>query len=463
MWELCGVDDYSIYMTLQELIKTRQISYFEAPFVKAGPAIPIQLGTEKQLAVGDQISAIWVDDPSMAPLVRSGKILGSLTEADPAHVIHTIGLPSSASGAPIIKEEVVIGLHCGALPPDSSVGPTEGFHQMVWVESIVECLNQAGEQQIVKKLTMSGEQEITVPGGAAAPPKAKNQGIREVARIQCPKCGRSTLEMTNFCKGCGHRLVKDQAPSKGKVKARPAAVVVAPAAKTKGPPLIWAFVMALIAFIGGLGALALMPQPHVVRSCGVTIPQMPSVQTTVMLFDDSTAKWVDTSPNQIFMPNQKVCIDVLVKRPGYFYCLYKGTSGAIHLIFPGEKLREEMMQIGYKFSIGYDKEHTDKYYLKEFSPFSFDEKFGCEQVLFIASASKLKYLPKEEAYRELVDNCLDLLNRYDSPAGLRTTVEQLGPEFFRRGDAKINGGENDYLKDDVYISLVKLEHGNLSQ
>src|SRR5208337_4165793 len=132
---------------------------------------------------------------------RTGKILGSLTEFDPAHVIHTIGLPSSASGAPIIKEEVVIGMHCGALPPDSSVGPTEGFHQMVWVESIVECLNAAGEKENVKKLTMSGEQDITVPSMQGIPPapKAKNPGIREVARIQCPKCGRSTLELTNFC------------------------------------------------------------------------------------------------------------------------------------------------------------------------------------------------------------------------------------------------------------------------
>ncbi len=462
MWELCGIDDYSVYMTLQELIKTRQISYFEAPFVKAGPAIPIQLGTEKQLAVGDQISAIWVDDPSMAPLVRSGKILGSLTESDPAHVIHTIGLPSSVSGAPIIKEEVVIGMHCGALPPDTSVGPTEGFHQMVWVESIVECLNQAGEQQIVKRLTMSGDQEITV-GHVQTPAKVKNQGIREVARIQCPKCGRSTLELTNFCKGCGHRLLKDQAPSRGKSKARPPAIAPQPVVKVKGPPLIWAFVMALIAFIGGLGALALMPQPHVVKTCTVTIPQVPWVTTTVELFDEGKSKWNDTSVNQVFMPGQNLCIDVQVKKPGYFYCLYKGTSGAISLIFPGEKLKDEMMQIGYKFSIGSDKNKTDKYDLKEFGPFTFDEKVGSEQVIFIATTSKLKYTDEKDGYKDLVNTCLDLLNKNDSPSGLQTTIGQLAPEYFKRGDAKMGGNDSDYLKDDVYLSLVKLDHGNQNQ
>jgi hypothetical protein len=460
MWELCGIDDYSVYMTLQELIKTRQISYFEAPFVKAGPAIPIQLGTEKVLAVGDEISALWVDDPSMAPLVRTGKILGSLTEFDPAHVIHTIGLPSSASGAPIIKEEVVIGMHCGALPPDSGVGPTEGYHQMVWVESIVECLNQAGEKEIVKRLTLA-DQEITVPGMQPTT-KVKNPGIREVARIQCPKCGRSTLELTNFCKGCGHRLLKDQAPSKDKKKSRPAPPQPQVIVAAKGPPLIWAFVMALLAFVGGLGALALMPQPHVVKTCTVTIPKLRWVQPALQVLDETTSRWTDTSNDQIFMPKQQVVVAVQVNKPGYVYCLYKGVSGETALIFPKIESENESRMIGENLVVGSNGIlHQDK--PMEFKVFEFDEKVGSEKIVLICSTAKLRSLKNPTANTELVNTALGLLERNNSLSGLQTTVEQIGPEYFEAGDAKIGSDGSNYIKDQVYLALVEIKHGNLTQ
>ena len=473
MWELCCIDDYSVYMTLQELIKTRQISYFEAPFVKAGPAIPIQLGTEKRLAVGDAISALWVDDPSMAPLVRSGKILGSMTEADPAHVIHTIGLPSSASGAPIIKDDVVIGIHCGALPPDTSLGPTEGFHQMVWVESIVECLNSAGEQQIVKRLTMSGDQEITVQGSQTGKPK--NPGIREVARIQCPKCGRSTLELTNFCKGCGHRLLKDQAPAKSKSKSRPPSVPMAATPRVKGPPLIWAFVMAMIAFIGGLGALAVIPKPKDIPVCCVTIPHTPWIDSSVQVLDESGHRWLVAANNQIFSPKDHVCIDVDVKKTCFFYLFYRGTSGTTALIFPLISVRNDLMQPNWHCSIGANpkQEAMDKYSKQGFEAFQFDEKEGTEQVLVIASTAKLKGIDRAvekgtdmppvygtDFCRPLVYKSLDLLNRNNSQSGLETTIGQLGPDYFVPGVVKLGGDPGDYVKDRVYLSLIKMVHTN---
>ncbi|MBS1999570.1 MAG: DUF4388 domain-containing protein [Cyanobacteria bacterium SZAS LIN-2] len=489
MWELCGIDDYTVYMTLQELIKTRQISYFEAPFVKAAPPIPITLGVEKALAVGDEISALWVDDPSMAPLVRTGKILGSLTEFDPAHVIHTVGLPNSASGAPVVKDDVVIGMHCGALPPDSGVGPTAGFHQMIWVESIVECLNQAGEKELVKKLTMSGEDDQTVPNLKAAlegantgtmQPKPKPAaGVREVARIQCPKCGRSTLEVTNFCKGCGGRLLKDQTPG-AKKKKKPVVHTPAPApAAVRGPSLVMALVMAVVGVAGGLGALALMPQPHVVRICPVTIPSTRWVESKVERFDISKMLWRDTAANEIFVDNTPLCLDVAVNKPGYVYCFYRGTSGGTALLYPHKLTDDEkkemtdlklpipskdppddLLQMGDKFSIGsgFRKDKNDV----KFQGFSFDEKVGSEKIIFIASSAKLNFLDKPDQYAKFVDTVLELLERNNSPSGLQTTVGDLGKNYFSTGDAKIGNEDSSYVTDPVYLALQQIDHGTPS-
>jgi len=452
MWELSGIDDYSIYMTLQELIKTRQISYFEAPFVKAGTAVPIQLGTEKALAVGDEISALWIDDPSMAPLARSGKILGTLTEFDPAHVIHTIGLPASASGAPIVKDDVVIGMHCGALPADPSQSPTAGFHQMVWVESIVECLHQAGEKELVKKLTMTG---VDPPPGKDVV-KVKNPGVREVVRIQCPKCGRSTLELTNFCKGCGHRLIKDQDAPKNKKKAEVVAASASPAVVTKGPSIIWAFVMTALALLCGLGALALIPQPYIVPVCTVTIPRVAWIEPQIEVFDDFAHQWKDALPDQVFS-RQKVCIDVHINKPGYFACLYKGTSGETALIFPQAQSKNESRLIGETFSVG-SNGFPDKNNLKEFQAFALDEKVGIEEMILLASTAKLRVVDKPGYYDKLVKTALELLERNDSRTGLQTTVDQLGEKFFESGKVKL-GDDSRYGGNPVYLTLVQIKHG----
>jgi len=483
MWELCGVDDYTVYMTLQELIKTRQISYFEAPFIKAAPPIPITLGTEKALSVGDEISALWVDDPSMAPLVRTGKILGSLTEFDPAHVIHTIGLPASASGAPIVKDDVVIGMHCGALPPDSGVGPTAGFHQMIWVESIVECLNAAGEKELVKKLTMSGEDDTTVPNlkGVAdkdkSPPKPKNAGVREVARIQCPKCGRSTLEVTNFCKGCGGRLLKDQTPgAKKKKKPLPAPAQAQPVAAGGGAPsLTMAFVMAILGLVGGLGALAVMPQPHVVRTCTVTIPNVRSITPQLEKYDLNNGTWGEASPDQVFRGGEVLCLDVTVNKPAYLYCFYRGTSGTIDLLYPfkmsqkekelaraagkSDKDPDEHVQGMYqKVSIGGHTPIEDKK-APGFQGFQVDEKVGSEKIIFVSCKAQLSFLDKPEEYTKFVNAVLEMLERNHSPSGLQTTVADLGKDYFSKDSANMGNGGSDYTEEPVYLALMQIDHG----
>jgi hypothetical protein len=58
------------------------------------------------------------------------------------------------------------------------------------------------ETTLARKLTLSGNGDETEVSGRFG-------GCRQVARIQCPKCGRSSMDEPNFCKGCGQRLIQD--------------------------------------------------------------------------------------------------------------------------------------------------------------------------------------------------------------------------------------------------------------
>src|SRR5208283_2963008 len=91
----------------------------------------------------------------------------------------------------------------------------------------------------------------------------------------------------------------------------------------------------------GLGALALMPQPHVVKTCTVTIPKLRWLAPTLQLFDGTSNQWQEVIANPIFMPRQTVRVSVKVNIPGYSYCLYKGTSGDISLIFPSTTSKDD--------------------------------------------------------------------------------------------------------------------------
>jgi hypothetical protein len=224
--------------------------------------------------------------------------------------------------------------------------------------------------------------------------------------------------------------------------------------------------MTLIAFIGGLGALALIPQPHIVPTCMVTIPELRWVEPTVDIYDQQSRQWNAAPPDKIFRPGEILCLDVLVNKPGYFYSFYKGTSGDIALIFPGRSLKDEVMLIGQRFSIGpsgaLDKTAQpigDGANMKQaIDGFSFDEKAGSEKIVLIAGPSRLSFLSQPDLYNGFVTRTLALLEANNSPSGIQTTVEQFGAEYFQAG-AKFGTDGSSYLKDPVYLSLVKIDHG----
>lgn len=195
MWQVCGLDDFAVYSTLQELIKTRQVNYFEAPFVRDADKQPMELGLHIPLAPNDPVAALWVEDTSMAPLVRRGVLLGSARDQNPSHVVHNIALPTEAAGAPIFKDGGVIGLHCGSIPPDPLVQEQGGLHQMIWVEAVINCLRSAGDGELAKRLTMSGER-LAKCGRQRSGTWHQRSGAHTVS---CKCCG-SSLELGIFAR-----------------------------------------------------------------------------------------------------------------------------------------------------------------------------------------------------------------------------------------------------------------------
>lgn len=470
LWQLCGMDDYAIYQVLQELIKTRQISYFEAPFVKEGDKKAIRLGLDIPLSPNDTCVSLWVEDGSMAPLMRKGTLLGSSSEKHANHIVHTIGLPVEAAGCPVFKDGGVIGLHCGAIPPDPSLKQDGSLQQMIWVESVLQCLRSAGESDLVKRLTLSGLETVKVQsvtaGGTSRVP-----GIKEVVRIQCPKCGRSSMELANFCKGCGQRLIEDLDPKEKKLKrksrsstsqpqqARPPVIIQQARPKQ---PVLAAVLTGLVTTGLCVGAAFAMPKPNQIEYFHLLAPETPRIAVAmeeVVKKGNGVITWQTIrNPNNLkFEGDQTFLADVDIVEPCYTYCLYQGESGKIGLMYPTEPGKDQMLDKGYSFSVG-STPCTDKNN-KEFSAFTFTNSAGTERLLFMACGQRAKLLTDQGLLEEFVRRAIDLVDADEYEGGIETTVSALGKKYFaepEQANSKI--GLSALMGDSVYLKLMQIRH-----
>ncbi|RTL35131.1 MAG: DUF4388 domain-containing protein [Candidatus Melainabacteria bacterium] len=281
LWQVVNVDNYAVYNALIELFKTRQIenvddtTEFSPPSPGPLKVEPLDLVPQIELIPGDPIENLSVDHRRGHPRIRSGFLLGSLLSDDPYHLLHNIPLLPESCGSPMFKKGVVIGLHCGALPPAPELDENEGaMQQMLWSELIIECLEDGGEVELAKRLSSTGVEiaknlslsgvyvsggysletgerisdgkdsktllgfgasvtgdfdsadagattdipsltassastGATAATGTAAVHRPTQAGCREVARVHCSKCGKTSLDAARFCKSCGQRLFQD--------------------------------------------------------------------------------------------------------------------------------------------------------------------------------------------------------------------------------------------------------------
>lgn len=472
MWQIAGLDDYTIYAAMQELVKTRQVSYFEAPFVKGGEVLPLQLGVQTPLSPNDLVSALWVEDSSLAPLLRPGTLLGSVKDLDPSHVLHNIGLPFEAAGCPIFKDGSVIGIHCGAVPPDPAVSaPAGGFHQMIWVEQVVECLKAAGENELAKKLTLSGEEG-----------DSSKAGCRQVVRIQCPKCGRSSLDEPNFCKGCGQRLIQDSnykgaaTPKKthvtraktklvGRTRTRTGPQIIRPASNNaRVNPLVLAASLLAIFVGGGAAVLASMPKSNIISASPIIspLPDQAWLATGISEFNQRGAFKRDK--DYVLNGGDLFGVDILAKRPFYLYAFSVQDSGKILLNAPTSPDKDVSLDIGATYVLVADG--LEKLPLrKNLALFSCTNDDGVEKFILVASGMKSEIITMKDpdaqakAIDHFANRSLQILSCDEKGAGVIVDAKELGDEFFdESGPANSKVGTGGLMGRDVYITMIEVRH-----
>ena len=156
LWNLVPLDDYSILAALNEmyasnqcmrvpLAGTMQFNIPKMPDESYAPAffqtVPLPLGLQLPLNAFDTMSSIAIDPNDSKPKVKVGALLGAIDPYDATHLLHDIPLLPWASGSPLIKDDLVIGMHCGVVPNSSNADNSFGvLQQMLWCDSIEEIL-----------------------------------------------------------------------------------------------------------------------------------------------------------------------------------------------------------------------------------------------------------------------------------------------------------------------------------
>lgn len=294
LWQLANLDDYAIYSTLFHLLQTKQIALLpdEPLTLSSNPRLmPLLPSVDSHLQPGDEITDIYRDFDSSKALIRKGLLLGAMREQDPWHLVHNIRLVPDSAGSPLLnKDGKVIGMHCGSLPADSAKSDSRGAMQgMLWVDSIIECLKGGGEKQLAERLTLID----TIPNEpikkAAQDRGAQSKtiaGCRDLARVDCPRCGRTSLDSARFCKSCGQRLLKDINMPKPKKKAG------------SGAAMTSILVAASVALIGGVAYFAMnIPKPILIDE------DAPSVSMTTEPSTDQSSSTVASNPDTTTNPD----------------------------------------------------------------------------------------------------------------------------------------------------------------
>lgn len=157
LWNLVPLDDYTIFTALVEMYRANQcmrvplagtmefaippaaIDEGYAPAFMSGAPLP--LGVQLQLNAFDTISSISIDPITSKARVKVGSLLGAIDPYDAEHLLHDIPLLPWSSGSPLIKDDLVIGMHCGLVPTSSALDSPFGvLQQMLWCDSIAQIL-----------------------------------------------------------------------------------------------------------------------------------------------------------------------------------------------------------------------------------------------------------------------------------------------------------------------------------
>lgn len=537
LWQVVNVDDYAVYNALIELFKTRQIeniddtTEFSAPKDIAGMKVePLNLVPQISLTPGDGIENLSVDSRRGHPRIKKGFLLGSLVSEDPYHLLHNMNLLPESCGSPMFKKGMLIGMHCGALPPAPELDENEGaMQQMLWSECIIECLQDGGEVELAKRLTSTGTEiakrftmsgispgespltaDFTIPAestsnsGTASGPHSgavsagysgivsgpysgtvsgpyivektnadvgtnsttnsgtnfgtssgtnsgtsadssaaavhrptQAPGCREVARVGCSKCGKTSLDSARFCKSCGQRLIQD-------VQYKPPKKVFTQA------PLV---VTTLVFFLATCALVATQApaKPHFLPTHLSYLPDVPWIRVStygVNKLAHEPPKWRPIPDGAALNENVQVYFYVRANQDCYMYVLSdlpksKTMNAAIE--FPEPGTAEKMLKKGDHFTV--PKETLKEATLNGVKGMILNglTTGAGDTTILIASKQPLPLPGNKENLNLFFENANRILSLDRFAGGIEVPISQVAPNLFP-ADVNDRPGDLIYLK-----------------
>jgi hypothetical protein len=492
LWQLANIDDCASYQTLAELIKTKQIAPKPEEYITpngAGQLNALSMSVQSKLAPWDPITNVYRDAGSANALTRTGALLGALREDDPWHLIHNIRLVPESAGSPILKDGQVIGMHCGKLPPDEfNQNLTGSLQAMLWVDSVVECLKSGGENQLVQKLTLIDapmpdftKKDKPTGGGAGG-------GCREVARVDCPRCGRSSLDAARFCKSCGQRLLKDIDPKPSRKTLAGTSIHKKPSDK-KSPLILVILGCVLVFGLAAAGVVAFMmsmPEPltsetlEVVdekqiedamkkattgaEEAGPKAAESPWVKLTVFqkvhppdIADPLEFRWIAQPDNKpFFQEGDMIYLDFKSEKPGFVYLLYQGSSDQeASLIYPVSAVNNKELKPGENFTIPSDVHEKVDDKSAHFTGLTIHDSPGKETLLVLASNAKLGFLENSDLVNGVFANSQKLIADGKSENGVEVPTAEFQKQVLNEGNS---AGSPTESTGNIYIKQWIIEH-----
>ncbi len=144
---------------------------------------PLVSHTDFDINLGDSVTAFYLDPLSGAATWQQGTFFGVSSVLQPKNLLHTIPILPGASGALILKNYKLIGVHGGAIAPKPEQDNQRLF-QMMWIGALLDMSAR-------KLRTAQDGAEEEVDGIAGLRTKLETEttsAAAEKAALQCPNC-----------------------------------------------------------------------------------------------------------------------------------------------------------------------------------------------------------------------------------------------------------------------------------
>ncbi|MBI1272319.1 DUF4388 domain-containing protein [bacterium] len=508
LWQVSNLDDYSIYVTIAELKRTQQIGVKVRQALEESadvePVKPLPLAVNAPLAPYDSITSIHIDSHSGRALSREGSLLGAMRQEDKFHLLHNVRLVPEATGSPLFKEDRVIGMHCGPLPPNfQTPGADSNLQGMLWVDCIVECLRAGGDAPLAARLTLTdmprrgtsesngeasaeagsapnspqeGSQADPAAGMAAgssvvalaADPapvavsfvsddhNAANRGTAEsketsgASRIDCPKCGRTSQEGSRFCKSCGEELHEKKEAVRNQ-------------RRKSATPIFLVLAVLLLSGLGGLAYfVANLPKPKVVSGDTMVIPDKPWVKLHIYkktrsdnAGDSTTHCWKLQDDGTIYKEKDLIHLKLDVLRKSYVYLIYFGSDQPA-LIYPGLEVNNKVLDAGTSFTFPDKVSEYVEGNMQNLIGLEMQNSPGVETFVVLASPRKLQLSSNPAAVQDAYKRAVDDIEGSHSDTGVEDSLANfckglVGNDNLKDGDADGKAGAEKSIFIDRYL------------